>query len=156
MDISLGMIQAAVERSPGNCFYARADAHRLPFDTDRFDLVLCVSDLPYMDAPAAVREWIRAARLEAAIVFTVPAAQGVSVNRLAGETAEAEGIPLPDPHGELGTPDRLRELAGSIGLEVDDIERVQWEDLAGKRHPPTAAFHLRQRVVGFDHQLTNR
>lgn len=128
VDISSGMLRVAVERSPGNCFYARADAHQLPFGADHFDLVLCVSALPYLDAPTAVREWVRVARPGAAIVFTVPAAQGISVNRLASQAAEAEGIPLADLHAELGTIHRLRELADSAGLEVDDIQQVQWED----------------------------
>jgi len=47
---------------------------------------------------------------------------------LACQAAEAEGIPLADPHAELGTTRRLRELADSIGLQIDDIQQAQWED----------------------------
>jgi SAM-dependent methyltransferase len=138
VDISSGMLHVAVERSPGNCFYARADAHRLPFGADCFHLVMCVSSLPYLDAPAAVREWVRVARPGSATVFTVPAAEGVSVNRLVCQAAEAEGIRLPDPHTELGTTHRLRELASSMGLEVEDIQRVVWEDPEPLRDPAEA------------------
>lgn len=128
VDLSPGMLRVATERSPGNCFYAVADAHQLPFGADRFDLVMCVAGLPYLDACAAVREWTRVARPGAAIVFTVPRAEGVSVNHLMGQAAQAEGIDLPDLHAELGTTHRLRELAGSLGLEAEDIQRIVWED----------------------------
>ncbi|RLU83099.1 hypothetical protein CTZ27_29405 [Streptomyces griseocarneus] len=128
VDLSPGMLRVARERSPGNCSYAVADAHRLPFGADRFDLVLCVVGLPYLDAPAAMREWVRVARPGAAIVFTVPRAEGVSVNHLMGQSAQAEGIDLPDPHAKLGTTHRLRELAGSLDLEVEDIQPIVWVD----------------------------
>ncbi|NML50808.1 class I SAM-dependent methyltransferase [Streptomyces sp. R302] len=138
VDLSPGMLHVAVERSPGSCSYALADAHRLPFGADRFDLVMCVSSLPYLDARAAVREWGRVARPGAAIVFTVPTAEGVSVNRMVCQAARAEGIPLPDPHAELGTTHRLCELAGYLGLEVEDIQRVVWEGDEPLRDPGEA------------------
>ncbi|MFF7725722.1 methyltransferase domain-containing protein [Streptomyces sp. NPDC008001] len=72
VDLSPGMLRVAIERSPGNCFYAVADGHQLPFGADRFDLVN-----------------VRLLRPGAVIVFTVPAAEGVSVNRLVCRAAEA-------------------------------------------------------------------
>ncbi|WP_235490700.1 class I SAM-dependent methyltransferase [Streptomyces roseoverticillatus] len=128
VDLSLGMLRVARRHSPGNCSYAVADAHRLPFGDDRFDLIMCVAGLPYLDAEAAVREWARVARPGAAIVFTVPRAEGVSVNHLMSQAAQTEGIDLPDLHAELGTTHRLRELSSSLGLEAEDIQRIVWEE----------------------------
>lgn len=49
VDLSPGMLRVAAERSPGNCSCVVADAHRLPFGADRFDLIMCVAGLPYLD-----------------------------------------------------------------------------------------------------------
>jgi ubiquinone/menaquinone biosynthesis C-methylase UbiE len=57
VDLSAAMLQAAREHAPGGPRYVRADAHRLPFTGDRFDLLWIERTLVHLRDPrAALRE----------------------------------------------------------------------------------------------------
>lgn len=79
-------------------------------------------------------------------MFTVPAAEGVSLNRVMCQAAQAEGIRVPDPHAELGTTQRLRELAGSLDLEAEDIQPAVWEE-PEPLSDPAARERVRRRFI---------
>ena len=130
IDLSFGMLEVAARRSSSNCSFVRADAQYLPFASDTFDAVICVSAVPYFpDVAAAVAEWKRVARTDAVIVFTTPAEDGITSNRLLRAAAAQHGVDLPDPHGILGTPENIRTAAPGFGLKVDHIEQQSFPEL---------------------------
>ncbi len=122
VDISLGMLLAAARVSTSS--YLQADAAQLPFRTAVFDAVLCVAAVPYLlDLRRAVDEWRRVARPGAALVFTSPAADGVTTLRLIRASAATYGLELPDPHADLGTVDRIATRTDHLGVVLEDAER---------------------------------
>ena len=126
IDVSQRMLQVAVAKSDRlSCHYLRADAHWLPFRPAAFDALLCVSAIPYLgNLEAAIADWCRVGRPNAALVFTTPAADGLTVHRLVRQAAEVNGLVMPDPHAAFGTPARIRAAAEHLGLRLTRIERL--------------------------------
>lgn len=62
-----------------------------------------------------------------------------------GQAAQAEGIRLSDPHAKLGTTQRQRELASSLDLEVEDIQRA----VRGEPEPLPDPGEIWQRTLNY-------
>jgi hypothetical protein len=78
--------------------------------------------VPYLqDLTQAVAEWRRVSRPGAVAVFTTPAADGLTVNRLLRIAAAAHHVTVPDPHAALGSDSALRERAQQLGLVVEAV-----------------------------------
>lgn len=140
IDVAAQMLQVAARSSRDlDCGYVQADAHRLPFKNDVFDAILCVAAIPYLhDLPTAAAEWRHVARPRAIMVFTTPAADGLTVNRLLRSAAAAHGVALPDPHADLGTPARIQAAAVDLGLLDVAVEQHSYPELLDDQ--PRAAF----------------
>ncbi|CAA9401836.1 MAG: hypothetical protein AVDCRST_MAG75-2194 [uncultured Propionibacteriaceae bacterium] len=125
IDISEQMLRVGVRQSLGlACHYVRADAQQLPFSPASFDAVLCVAAIPYLpDLPLAVADWRRVSRPSAALVFTTPAQDGLTVNRLMREAAAQHGYALPDPHATLGSESRIGTAVSPHGFTVTGVEK---------------------------------
>jgi SAM-dependent methyltransferase len=131
VDVSARMLDVARSKSdPRRCRYVRADAQRLPFGSAVFDGLLCVAAIPYLpDLGAALSEWGRVGRPGATLVFTTPAADGITAHRLLGQAAEAHGLTVPNPHAAYGSPDRIRAIVEGAGLSLVSVERDAVADL---------------------------
>ena len=88
----------------------------------------------------ALTEWCRVGRSNAALVFTTPAADGITAHRLLGQAAEAHGFALPNPHTEYGRPDRIRAVVEGLGLTLVRVERDTFPDPLDDE--PRSAFDL--------------
>lgn len=83
VDVSAQVLQVARRHSrTPRVGYLRADAHHLPLADRSFDAILCISALPYLrDVPEAIAEWRRVARPGGVVIFTTPAAGGLTVTQ---------------------------------------------------------------------------
>jgi SAM-dependent methyltransferase len=146
IDVSRRMLEVARGKShPCRCRFIQADAQRLPFRTAVFDALVCVAAIPYIpDLGAALTEWCRVGRSDAALVFTTPAADGIAAHWLLGQAAEAHGLAVPNPHAAVGSPDRIRAVVESFGLSLIRVERDTFPDLL--EDEPRTAF---DRVIDY-------
>jgi SAM-dependent methyltransferase len=146
IDVSHRMLEVARDRSdPRRCRYLQANAQRLPFRAAVFDAILCVAAIPYLpDFGAALTEWRRVGRSHAALVFTTPAADGITAHRLLSQAAEAHGLALPNPHAEYGRPDRIRAVVEELGLNLVWVKRDTFPDQLDDE--PRSAF---DRVIDY-------
>ena len=146
IDVSRQMLEVARGRShPRRCRFIQADAQRLPFRTAVFDALVCVAAIPYIaDLSAALTEWCRVGHSHAALVFTTPAADGIAAHWLLGQAAEVHGLALPNPHGAVGSPDRIRAVVEGFGLSLIRVERDTFPDLLDDE--PRSAF---DRVIDY-------
>jgi SAM-dependent methyltransferase len=146
IDASRRMLEVARDRSdPRRCRYVQADAQRLPFRAAVFDALLCIAAIPYLpDFSAALTEWCRVGRSNAALVFTTPAADGITAHRLLRQAADAHGLALPNPHAEYGSPDRIRAVVECLGLTLVRVERDTFPDLLDDE--PRSAF---DRIIDY-------
>ena len=139
IDLSAAMLRVATSRDDPRCHYVRADAAVPPFTSRIFDAVLCVAAVPYLpDLAAAVDQWRRVTRPGGALVVTTPAADGITVQRLLRHAAAGHGVDVPDPHADLGTPERLTAHGERLGLGVDQIDQLSFADPLDD--DPRAAF----------------
>ncbi len=127
VDISLGMLdraRAAVgSEGLGNVELVAADAERLDYPAGTFDIVLCMSALPYMtDIPAALRSWRTLLKPGGRLAFNCWSEQPYVTGHMIRTVAARHGIGMPVTGEETGTPDRCRAVltdAGFCNPEVD-------------------------------------
>jgi SAM-dependent methyltransferase len=141
LDVSEQMLRIALQHANSDRqTFLCADAHHLPFKPTVFDAILCVAAVPYLqDLTQAVAEWRRVSRPSAVAVFTTPAADGLTVNRLLRIAAAAHNVTIPDPHAALGSNSALRDRTQQLGLVVETVVQHSFpEPLKG---PPEDAFN---------------
>jgi SAM-dependent methyltransferase len=137
IDISLGMLKAARRQSSSH--YLMADAERLPFANRVFDAIICVAAVPYLpDLAAAVVDWRRVSRRGGRLVFTTPAAGGVTEHRLIRQAAARHGFDFPDPHADLGSVEAIQRHAGQLNLRIDRVTEHRFPVQLGS--DPRGAF----------------
>ena len=122
-DVSEQMLRTALQHtSSDRQAFLRADAHRLPFHPAVFDAILCVAAIPYLqNLTQAGAEWRRVGRPGGVVVFTTPAAGGLSVHRILTVAAAEHNITVLDPHAALGSKSALRQRVQELGLTVEVI-----------------------------------
>lgn len=122
LDLSLGMLAEA--RAAGVGAVAAGDAHQLPFRDKTFDLVMCVSALPYIADPVdAASEWHRVCRRLGRTVVTAWAEDGITFPYLLRQAAAEHGILVEDPNAPLGTEIRLTALLHRVGFTAVEVQR---------------------------------
>jgi ubiquinone/menaquinone biosynthesis C-methylase UbiE len=126
----------AVDLSPGLLAIARqhgglpvlADFERLPFRSQCFEGLLCVSAAAYFPNPAlALGEFTRVLRPGCFCVVQVWAENANTPTHLYREAAATVGVTVPDPNEPLGTPERLRAAIAQAGFATCEIRSTSWE-----------------------------
>lgn len=131
LDLSLGMLAEA--RAAGVGAVVAGDAHHLPFRDSTFDLVMCVSALPYIAEPVdAASEWYRVCRSSGQAVVTAWAEDGITFPYLLRQAAAEHGIPVEDPNAPLGSETRLTALLHRVGFTAVE---VQQQTYVGEQDP---------------------
>lgn len=70
VDVSPATIRIAREKAIPRALFAIADAHRLPFDSQRFDVAAAITTLEFVrDAEAVVREMVRCTKRPGGLVL---------------------------------------------------------------------------------------
>ncbi|UTT62530.1 class I SAM-dependent methyltransferase [Microcella humidisoli] len=137
-DISQRMLDEAVAHLPAASF-RRAEASQLPFADASFDLVTCVSAMPYLDPLASFAEWRRLIRPAGRIVITAWETDGIPSAVLLRTAAQEHGIALQDPNAATGS---LAELEGiAKGADLRILRCNRWSYLA---QAPDAAEMVNQ------------
>jgi SAM-dependent methyltransferase len=122
VDLSLGMLAAA--RLAGAREVVAGDARRLPFRDATFDVVVCVSALPYIaDPQAAAAEWRRVCKSSGRAVVTAWVEDGISFPLRLRRAAADYGIVVSDPNAALGRESRLADLLAGAGFADVDVQR---------------------------------
>ncbi|UTT62832.1 class I SAM-dependent methyltransferase [Microcella humidisoli] len=118
IDVSSAMLDVARSSLPGARFL-QASASRLPFGPGEFDVITCVSAMPYLDDPVeAVREWQRVLVRDGRIVISVFTPDGLTGPTLLRRAARQHGLMVDDPNESTSTVDAWREIAAKVGMRV--------------------------------------
>jgi ubiquinone/menaquinone biosynthesis C-methylase UbiE len=133
IDISSDMIAMARERTESialkNVSFTTGSATALPFEADRFDLVICSNAIYYMpDFAQAVGEWTRVLRPGGRLAFsTFGTGMLEPMSSLFDAAIRAHGIlvPQPTPLYRLTSPDKCRSLLEDAGLDCVRIQSRQ-------------------------------
>ena len=110
VDISPEMIEAACLHNSPNCSFEIADAYRLPFDNDSFEVVASMAMLEFVSkAEAAVEEMLRCTKPDGSVIIG-------TLNKLAPINRErVVNNKEPYASAHLFSPDELRHLLASFG-----------------------------------------
>jgi len=115
IDISEGMLAVARAALPSARF-VNADAARLPFEDDSFDLITCVTALHlFPDASAALLEWRRVLRPRGRVIVATFAV-GAQPNGRAQHVGH--GATAIERHAPFGSPEALEAFALTVGLRM--------------------------------------
>ena len=126
VDLSPGMLavaRTAVETAGvRNVELIHADAEAYDFPAASFDVVICVSSLPYFtDIPAALKRWNGYLKPGGRVAFNCWSEASYVTGLLVRVVADRHGIKMPVTGQEIGTPDRCRAVltaAGFVDAEV--------------------------------------
>jgi ubiquinone/menaquinone biosynthesis C-methylase UbiE len=121
VDFSEGMLSRAaveIERAElTNIELAYGDAEHLSFPAEQFDIVLCVSALPYMtDILGALRSWRGLLTPGGRLAFNCWSEASYITGHILRVVAAKHGIQMPITGEETGTPNRCRELLSNAGF----------------------------------------
>jgi ubiquinone/menaquinone biosynthesis C-methylase UbiE len=133
IDISSNMIAIARARAESmalkNVSFTTGSATALPFEAERFDLVICSNAIYYMpDFAQAVGEWSRVLRPGGRLAFsTFGTGMLEPMSSLFDSGIRTHGIlvPKPTPLYRLTSPDECRRLLEDAGLDHVRIQERQ-------------------------------
>jgi SAM-dependent methyltransferase len=123
VDLNEAMLEVARRLAP-DVDWHQGDAAALPFDDDRFDVVVCQMAMMFFPDPvAALREMGRVARIGGTVAVLVPASLAASPGYSAfadvvADVAGADAVGLVTSYFALGDLDHLRSLVAEAGLAV--------------------------------------
>lgn len=137
-DISQRMLDEAAAHLP-SAEFCRAEASQLPYADASFDLVSCVSAMPYLNPLPSLTEWRRLIRPAGRIVVTVWEENGIPSTALLRAAALEHGIALEDPNAATGSLTALEDIVGDAGLRI--LRTTRWNDSAPA---PTATGLMNQ------------
>jgi SAM-dependent methyltransferase len=158
----------AVDLSPGLLAVARqhgglpvvGDVERLPFRSQCFDGLLCVSAAAYFPDPVrALAEFARVLRPGRSCVVQVWAENAITPTRLFREAAATVDITVPDPNETLGTPERLRTAVAGAGFATCEVRSTSWEQSwpdAGQTWKATLEGFLGDELRALDTTVIDR
>ena len=121
VDLSSGMLagaKKAVEAAGAkNVELVHADAEEKTFPAASFDVVLCVSSLPYFsDIPAALKTWHGYLKSGGRVAFNCWSAGSYVTGSLVRAVAARHGIVMPVTGEEVGSPDHCRAVLLASGF----------------------------------------
>lgn len=127
VDLSPGMLavaQRAVEAAGAkNIEMIQADAETQTFPAASFDVVVCVSSLPYFtDIPAALKKWHGYLKSGGRVTFNCWSVGSYVTGSLVRLVAARHGIVMPVTGEEVGTPERCRAVLAAAGFVDPDVE----------------------------------
>lgn len=118
IDVSTAMLEVAASALPGARFL-QADASHLPFESGEFDLITCISAMPYLGDPVeAVREWRRVLAVDGRIVASAFTLDGLTGPTLLRRAARQHGFTVDDPNEPTATIEAWHAIAASSTLRV--------------------------------------
>lgn len=124
---------AVEEAGVENVELVLADAEALDFPAGTFDVVLCVSALPYFaDIHAAMRAWHGFLRPGGRVSFNCWSEESYITGFLVRAVAARHGIRMPVAGAEVGTPARCRAVLAAAGFVAPEVV----VDPSGGRHVP--------------------
>lgn len=120
VDISPGMLEQAEEelKSIGikNLELVEADAEKVIYPAESFDLITCCNALPYMsDVPRALRHWREFLHPGGRLVFNCWNEDSHPTGRLLRAVAADHGIVMSLVGRDTGTPERCRRVLKDTG-----------------------------------------
>ena len=126
VDLSPGMLAGAkrVVEAAGakNIELVQADAEAHAFPSATFDVVLCVSSLPYFtDFPAALKTWHGYLKSGGRVAFNCWSEASYVTGSLVRAVAAWHGITMPVTGEEIGTPDRCRAVLAAAGFVKPEV-----------------------------------
>ncbi|QJX01186.1 methyltransferase domain-containing protein [Frigoriglobus tundricola] len=126
VDVSPGMLagakQAVEAAGAKNVELVQADAEEKTFPAASFDVVLCVSSLPYFtDIPAALKTWHGYLKSGGRVAFNCWSAGSYVTGSLVRAVAARHGIVMPVTGEEIGSPDRCRAVLAAAGFVDPDV-----------------------------------
>lgn len=143
------------------------DAVTTPIPEDSVDAVACIFTLEHVDLPDVVfGKLARALRPGGVLVIAVPHVRSPKAvvtkrtpqrfhewfyRRILGRTAPGEGIPFETVLDPAIRPDRLRRLAGALGLEVvheEEFEDNKQRQVRERLHLEGKAWNASRKAAG--------
>lgn len=149
VDVSRAMVEVARSHLP-LATIVQGDAASLPFADELFDLVTCVSALPYIDVPTAAREWRRVLADSGRVIVTVWAVDGIASTRMLREASSEVGISVMDPNAPYGSQAGLAQLASLLTMRIGRVE--EWTHPSAPIDP--AAMVTRRSSIGPQYDLS--
>jgi ubiquinone/menaquinone biosynthesis C-methylase UbiE len=147
--IAADRAEGMLRRTPAGYGRVVADAARLPFAAETFDVVVMAFMLFHVPQPvAALRDVRRVLRTGGAVGLTTWGPdKGVPALQVWNDELDRYGAPLVDAliaqHELMDTPDKLRTLLGETGYRQVWAAEVPWS-----RRPSTADFTVRHTALG--------
>ena len=126
VDLSPGMLAGAAESVRAarltTVELVQADAEALDFQAESFDVVVCVSALPYLtDIPAALRKWHGYLKPGGRVAFNCWSEASYVTGFLLRTVAARHGIRMPVTGEDVGSPDRCRALLTEAGFVESEV-----------------------------------
>lgn len=128
VDISPGMLSYAKQKLAAeglnNIDFLEADAEKLTFTDNSFDVILCSLAICYLtDIPKALCQWHRFLKPGGVLAFNAWAETAFPPSALFRQVAERYGIKVPSPNEPLGTLEKCHKLLEEAGFK--NIEVIQ-------------------------------
>jgi ubiquinone/menaquinone biosynthesis C-methylase UbiE len=126
VDLSPGMLAGAMRAVEAagaqNVELVHADAEEKTFPAASFDVVLCVSSLPYFaDIPAALTTWHGYLKSGGRMGFNCWSESSYVTGSLVRAVAARHGIVMPVTGEEVGTPERCRAVLAAAGFVDPEV-----------------------------------
>ncbi|MFH7023940.1 MAG: class I SAM-dependent methyltransferase [Heteroscytonema crispum UTEX LB 1556] len=126
VDISSGMLSYAQEKLAAsglqNVDFIEADAEKLNFSENSFDVILCSLAICYLtDIPGALQKWYRFLKPGGILAFNAWTETAFPPSVLFRKVAQRYGVTVPNPNEPLGTIEKCHKLlqdAGFTNIEV--------------------------------------
>ncbi|MEI2582917.1 class I SAM-dependent methyltransferase [Scytonema sp. PRP1] len=131
VDISSGMLSYAKQKlaTEGlkNVNFQEADAEKLTFTANSFDVILCSLAICYLtDIPTALRQWHRFLKASGILAFNAWAETAFPPSVLFREVAQRYGVKVSNPNEPLGTVERCHNVLQEAGFKNIEVTQEQF------------------------------
>ncbi|BAZ24934.1 type 11 methyltransferase [Kalymmatonema gypsitolerans NIES-4073] len=131
VDISSGMLSCAKQKlaTEGlkNVNFQEADAEKLTFTDNSFDVILCSLAICYLtDIPKALCQWHRFLKSSGILAFNAWAKTAFPPSVLFREVAQRYGVKVPNPNEPLGTVERCHNVLQEAGFKNIEVTQEQF------------------------------
>ena len=131
VDISSGMLSYAKQKLAADGFknvnFQEADADKLTFTANSFDVILCSLAVCYLtNIPKALSQWHRFLKPRGILAFNAWAETAFPPSVLFREVAQRYGVKVPNPNEPLGTVERCHNLLQEAGFKNLEVTQEQF------------------------------